>query len=64
MSANDITAVAIEKEQENFVMERRLNILSLMEIRQHGSPRDRPGSLGFAHKILTYPFRGDDYTRK
>ena len=48
MSANDITAVAIEKEQENFVMERRLNILSLMGIRQHGAPRDRPGSLGGA----------------
>ncbi|XP_033629372.1 uncharacterized protein LOC117291638, partial [Asterias rubens] len=48
MSANDITTVGIEKEQEKFKATRRLTISSAMGARQHGSPR--PASLGGARR--------------
>ncbi|XP_038049116.1 uncharacterized protein LOC119722826 [Patiria miniata] len=39
MRADDVATVAIEKEQQKFHTERRLNISSAMGVRQHGSPR-------------------------
>ncbi|XP_022079388.1 uncharacterized protein LOC110973137 [Acanthaster planci] len=39
MRADEVATAAIEKEQQKFHAERRLNISSAMGVRQHGSPR-------------------------